>query len=698
MTATIPASLIAQPATAQITLTNPDGLTSNAVPFAVSGPVPVLTSLRPATVPAGNPAFSLAITGSNFYAGITVSFNATKLNTAFISSTELTAAVPADLIAKAGNASITAANIGSASSNALPFTIVAPPLTITSITPSTVNAGGPTFTMTVNGGNFAAATTVSMDGTALPATYVSPSQLSATVAASRIVLPGTRQITAQNPDGASSNAVILTVTAPPAVLTSLSPSRVPVNGPEFILTVTGTGIVDGATVVLGNTSLSTTFVSSTQLSAAVPASLTQQTGPLAVTASNPGGGVSNSLTLTVIPPTPTVSGISPTTVTFGGPDFILTVMGDGFLPGALVRFNNIALSTSVDGRTVLSARVPADLIATPGSVKITVENPGGDPSVVAVLEVVGQAVLTSISPGSATAGGPALTLTLNGTGFVQQSSVQFNTTTLITHYVSDTQLTADLPASALTTPGTAQVTVLQGGTASNQLAFTVNLPAPPSLRLSAPATAGAAQQPPIDFGLNTGYPLQLSATVVLTFAPNASLANDDAAVQFAGGGRTMNFTVPPNTTALPALMLQTGTIAGTITLRVTLTSGGVDVTPPGSTATITIAKSAPVIRRVTLVRNQSSFEVDITGFSSTLEVSSATFQFAVTSGSTPISDVTVPVGPIFSGWFQSTAAASFGSQFTYAQPFTVTGDASRITSITVTLTNTVGTSPAVTSN
>jgi len=175
-------------------------------------------------------------------------------------------------------------------------------------------------------------------------------QVTRAVAASRIVQPGPRQITAQNPDGGSSNAVILTVTAPPAVLTSLSPSRVQVNGPEFTLTVTGTGLVAGATVVLGDTPLATTFISATQLSAVVPASLTQKTGPFAVTASNPGGGISNSLTLTVIPPTPTVSGISPTSVTFGGPEFILTIMGDGFLPGAiwLGSFTNHRLEGNLD--------------------------------------------------------------------------------------------------------------------------------------------------------------------------------------------------------------------------------------------------------------------------------------------------------------------------------------------------------------
>lgn len=85
--------------------------------------------------------------------------------------------------------------------------------------------------------------------------------------------------------------------------------------------------------------------------------------------------------------------------------------------------------------------------------------------------------LSSISPIKADAGGPGITLTLHGSNFTSGSAVQWTssgTTTLATTFVSDTQLTAAVPASLLGSPGTAQITVLTPGAGvSNARTFTI---------------------------------------------------------------------------------------------------------------------------------------------------------------------------------------------------------------------------------
>jgi uncharacterized protein (TIGR03437 family) len=82
------------------------------------------------------------------------------------------------------------------------------------------------------------------------------------------------------------------------------------------------------------------------------------------------------------------------------------------------------------------------------------------------------ATLTSLSPSSAVAGGPAFTLTANGTGFVSGATVRWNGANRTTTFVNGSQLRAEIPATAMA--GTAQVTVLNpGAAASNALAFTV---------------------------------------------------------------------------------------------------------------------------------------------------------------------------------------------------------------------------------
>ena len=86
-------------------------------------------------------------------------------------------------------------------------------------------------------------------------------------------------------------------------------------------------------------------------------------------------------------------------------------------------------------------------------------------------------------PTGATPGGPGFTLTVNGTGFASASVVKWNATSLLTTFVSNSQLTATVPAGDVTAPGTASVTVTtpgpRGGT-SNAMFFTVSPVTTPS--------------------------------------------------------------------------------------------------------------------------------------------------------------------------------------------------------------------------
>ena len=85
--------------------------------------------------------------------------------------------------------------------------------------------------------------------------------------------------------------------------------------------------------------------------------------------------------------------------------------------------------------------------------------------------------ITSLVPSSAYEFGQPFTLTVNGTGFLAGASVKWNGTALATALVSGTQLTATVPASLLTSLGSATITeVNPGGAASNALSFSVGIP------------------------------------------------------------------------------------------------------------------------------------------------------------------------------------------------------------------------------
>jgi hypothetical protein len=102
----------------------------------------------------------------------------------------------------------------------------------------------------------------------------------------------------------SAAAVTITVAAPVSgapILGSVTPAVVVAGSTGIVLTVNGTGFKTGATVLLNGTAKTTTFVSATQVTAALAVSDVSSSGLVAVTVSNPGtsGGVSTSLMLAI---------------------------------------------------------------------------------------------------------------------------------------------------------------------------------------------------------------------------------------------------------------------------------------------------------------------------------------------------------------------------------------------------------------
>lgn len=87
-------------------------------------------------------------------------------------------------------------------------------------------------------------------------------------------------------------------------------------------------------------------------------------------------------------------------------------------------------------------------------------------------------VTASLSPAIVSPGGPAFTLTINGSNFINGvSTVQWNGTARTTTFVSFTQLTASILAADIAAAGTASVTVVNtgpGGGTSNTATLTIS--------------------------------------------------------------------------------------------------------------------------------------------------------------------------------------------------------------------------------
>ena len=97
---------------------------------ATDSDAPTLTSMSPQSAREGSTDLPLALIGTNFTTDSTAQWNGTALATTFLTSSQLTALVPASLLTEEGTASITVFNPDSNStSNALTFTIAGAPLT-----------------------------------------------------------------------------------------------------------------------------------------------------------------------------------------------------------------------------------------------------------------------------------------------------------------------------------------------------------------------------------------------------------------------------------------------------------------------------------------------------------------------------------------------------------------------------------------
>ena len=148
--------------------------------------------------------------------------------------------------------------------------------------------------------------------------------------------------------------------------------------------------------------------------------------------------------------------------------------------------------------------------------------------------------ITSISPTSKTFGDGNFTLTVNGSGFVSTSMVQFNGGNRTTTYGNSTQLTAIIPASDQLAAGEFDITVFNppiGGGASNAQIFTVNK-ATPVITWNNPAD--------IVYGTAlSGTQLNATASVPGTFTYDPLAGT----VLNAGSGQTLHVDFVPDDTA-----------------------------------------------------------------------------------------------------------------------------------------------------
>ena len=367
-----------------------------------TNPAPTTTSLAPSSALQGENGLVLTVFGSNFVTGSTVRWNGANRTTTFVSGTELTAAITAADLGTAGTNSVTVftPTPGGGTSNAQTFTVNSNPTpnpvpTVSSLNPSTATAGTGAFTLTVNGSSFASGAVVRWNGANRTTTFVSSSQLTATIAAADISATGNAAVTVFNPapGGGVSNSVNFTISAPNnplPVAGSLSPSSATAGTAGFTLTVNGSNFIASSVIRWNGANRTTTFVSSTQIRASIPATDIASAGSSNVTvfSPSPGGGTSGGLSFTINSsgggsnPRPAANSLLPGSVLVGSSTIQLTVSGTGFVPSSVIRWNGSNRTTTyVDANTLWTNISSGDLaLARINSVTVNSPAPGGGTS------------------------------------------------------------------------------------------------------------------------------------------------------------------------------------------------------------------------------------------------------------------------------------------------------------------------------
>lgn len=252
----------------------------------------------------------------------------------------------------------------------------------------------------------------------------------------------------------------------------------------------------------------------------------------------PGGiaMVSSAASMTVVGPAPTIQSIGPSTSPSAGGS-IVTIFGSNFESGASVAFGgNTASNVTHISSTELRCLTPAHTI---GNVDVRVTNPGGAFTIAhGMFAYVETLTVSSVSPQIPVPGG---LVTVIGTGFVLNSTVQFSGLPVPATIASSTQLSFFAPTVIPCGP---IITVInpdqQTATISPDPSVNISLLAPPL----GPSAGGNMvfvlgdhfdATCTVTFGAVSAVTLSLTPTAILVMAPPGAVGTTMVTVSNASG-------------------------------------------------------------------------------------------------------------------------------------------------------------------
>ena len=185
-----------------LTVANPEpgGGTSGTVELLVTLPPPVITTVTPAVLMAGDAGVTLRVVGQRFRPSSVMRWNGNDRPTRVISETEFEADLSAVdlLVAQRARLAVISPALEGGSAE-VEFAVYNPTPVITGISPTRRGIGGASFTLTVTGAQFVPGAVVTWNGQPRPTTFTSAAQVTATIASSDLASGRAVPVAIRNP-------------------------------------------------------------------------------------------------------------------------------------------------------------------------------------------------------------------------------------------------------------------------------------------------------------------------------------------------------------------------------------------------------------------------------------------------------------------------------------------------------------------
>jgi uncharacterized protein (TIGR03437 family) len=474
----------------------------------------------------------------------------------------------------------------------------APPA-ISQLSPNTAPVGSGAVNLLVHGHDFTQGSTISLTTpsgqvTSLAATFVGTNQMTATIPVSILTSAGIVEVTVVDSSGIQTNQLPFTISPSAVHVSSIVPRKVPAGSAATQITIAGQNFGQGAVVNWTDSSaqitpIAASLIAANQITATVPVELLTSAGPVQVSVTS-GGNTSNPFRFNI---QAAVTSVTPAGVPYGSGATPVSIAGAGtsFTLGSTVKWTSPGGAVTLINPSALvqaaqvAATLPASLLTTAGTAQIAIMDPSGSVSTQVPFNITSPISVTSVAPAAVLAGSGSTAIAVAGPAFTNGSSLTWTTPqgspiTISPDTIQAAQISATIPASLLTTAGTAQIAVANGGgVLSNQVPFRIQPFSITSLSLNTTAAENSVTLVTINGQNLTGAagvvwtapdgktvmiaPVFLSPTQVVAAVPGPVLTDPglaSIALQDASGARSnaLAFTINP----LSPVSVTTTTVRG----------------------------------------------------------------------------------------------------------------------------------------